>query len=155
MMGLGALLFGKSRTIAHGRLVIDAPPRTVKWRRVRPKESGPEVHAWLAGEDNVVTVSSGDLKARAGRDMIVEYEGGDRAVIRKDIFKRTYKSIGAGRYSKRTDITLRYFEVEHPVCVKTLEGLQDAEPGDWIMQGMAGELWPIAPGEAQSRYAPA
>jgi hypothetical protein len=155
MMGLGEFLFGKSRTTAHGRLVIDAPPRTVKWRKVRPKESGPEVHAWPAREDDIVTLGGGDLQACAGRDMIVEYEDGDRAVIRKDIFKHTYKRVGAGRYRKRTDITLRYFEATHPVCVKTLEGLQDAEPGDWIMQGMAGELWPIGHAEAEARYAPA
>ncbi len=135
--------------------MIDAPPRTVKWRRVRPKEEGPEVHAWEARHDDTVALDGGDLKAQAGRDMIVEYESGDRAVIRKDIFKRTYKRVAAGRYRKRTDITLRYFEAQHPVCVKTLEGLQDAEPGDWIMQGMAGELWPVQPSEAEARYAPA
>jgi hypothetical protein len=38
--------------------------------------------------------------------------------------------------------------------VKTLEGDQQAKPGDWIMQGVAGELWPVPREEALRKYEP-
>jgi hypothetical protein len=41
------------------------------------------------------------------------------------------------------------------VLVQTLEGPQVAHPGDWIMQGVAGELWPVPHEKARQKYQPA
>jgi hypothetical protein len=49
---------------------------------------------------------------------------------------------------------LRYFTLDRPVMVETLEGLQRAAPGDWIMQGVAGELWPTPREKALAKYEP-
>jgi hypothetical protein len=66
-----------------------------------------------------------------------------------------YEPLGGGLYRKRTDVILRYFTLKRRVVVQTLEGPQAARPGDWIMQGVAGELWPISPEKAREKYEPA
>lgn len=86
--------------------------------------------------------------------MIVDHGGGDRSVVKCDIFERTYEPLGGGLYRKRSDIVLRYFTLEEPATIETLEGLQDAEPGDWIMQGVAGEMWPVPRDKALEKYQP-
>lgn len=133
--------------------VLDEAPAGVTWRHVHPKPS-PPVRAWLAEADTGVETGQGRLRARGGKDYIIDYGGGDRAVIRADIFERTYQRVGAGEYAKRTDIVLRYFTLKRRVVVQTLEGRQRAEPGDWIMQGLAGELWPVPRAKALSKYEP-
>jgi hypothetical protein len=143
-------IFGRRPT---ERDVIDEPPAGVIWREVRPKPS-PPVRARRAESDCHVETGQGVLKARGGKDYIIDYGGGDRAVIRGDIFERTYKRVAEGQYAKRTDIVLRYFELDRPAIVETLEGPQRGEPGDWVMQGVAGELWPVPRDKALSKYQP-
>ncbi|MEQ1812792.1 MAG: hypothetical protein ABL889_22890, partial [Terricaulis sp.] len=72
-----------------------------------------------------------------------------------DIFERTYRKRIFGGYEKRPDVVYRYFTLPRAAIVQTPEGPQRAEPGDWIMQGVVGELWPVRPDEAASKYAPA
>lgn len=95
------------------------------------------------------------LKARGGKDYIIDYGGGDRAVVRGDVFELTYARNSDGGYVKRPDIVLRYFTLNRPVMVETLEGPQRAAAGDWIMQGVAGELWPVPVKKALAKYEPA
>ena len=97
--------------------------------------------------------AQGKLQARGG-DYIVTYEAGDQAVVRADIFEKTYEPDGVGIYKKRSDIVLRYFKLKRPALVHTLEGEQRAEPGDWIMQGVAGELWPVPEEKTLQKYDP-
>lgn len=75
--------------------------------------------------------------------------------MRGDIFERTYARVGEGWYTKRSDVVLRYFTLERPVTVETLEGLQRAAAGDWIVEGVAGELWPAPRKKALAKYEPA
>jgi len=49
-------------------------------------------------------------------------------------------------------VLLRYFTLKQRVVVETLEGPQTAEPGDWIMQGVEGELWPVSPEKGAEKY---
>ena len=150
-MGLLQSIFGKrSRSLD----VIASPPRGVRWRRVRPKPQ-PPVRAWRAEADCTVETGQGTLRARGGADYIVDYGGGDRAVVRADIFERTYARAGDGCYTKRSDIVLRYFTLDHPVMVETLEGPQRAAAGDWIVEGAVGELWPAPREKALAKYEPA
>jgi hypothetical protein len=130
-------------------------PDHVDWVYVRPRGSSRAVHAWLAADDCRVATEHGMLTARGGQDVIIEYGPEDAAVVRRDIFDRTYETLGDGRYRKRTDVTFRYFTLDHPALIDTLEGVQRAEAGDWIVEGLDGELWPIPPSKAAKKYKPA
>lgn len=132
--------------------VIEDAPEGADWHYVHPRVRKGAVHAWLAVDDCRVATEHGVLTARGGKDVIVEYGPEDSAVVRRDIFDRTYEALGDGRYRKRTDVTFRYFTLDHPVLVDTLEGLQRAAAGDWIVEGLDGELWPIAPSKAAKKY---
>ena len=57
-----------------------------------------------------------------------------------------------GRFQKRTDLTYRFFQLPYPVIVRTDEGPQRAEPTDWIMEGLHGEIWPISEEAAHRTY---
>lgn len=133
-------------------MVLQYPPRDVEWRRVRPRGEAAPVHAWRAEADQFVDTAHGRLRARGGEDMIVVHEDGARAVVRGDIFERTYEALGGGLYRKRSDLTFRYFTLDRPALVRTLEGDEHAEPGDWIMEGVVGELWPAQREEAERKY---
>jgi len=147
-MNVAEFIFGKRR-----RDVIDEARDDMDWRHARPKPS-PPVRAWLAETDCSVETGQGPLKARGGKDYIIAYGAGDRAVVRRDIFERTYAPAGAGAYVKRTDVVLRYFVLQAPAIVETLEGPQRGAAGDWVMQGVAGELWPVPAAKALSKYDP-
>ena len=41
------------------------------------------------------------------------------------------------------------------VAIKTLEGTMEAEPGDWIIRGVQGELYPCKPDIFAATYEPA
>lgn len=151
-MGLVSLLFGGRR---EPREHIAEPPLNAHWRLVRPRPGQPPIRARLAEADTTVSTAHGQLTARGGQDYIVTYEFDDHAVVRRDIFERTYKPIGSGLYQKRTDVVLRYFTLDRPVIVETIEGDQKADAGDWIMQGVTGELWPVPRAKAAEKYEPA
>jgi hypothetical protein len=136
-------------------LLIEYAPKDANWRRVRPRYDADPVRAWCAETDSVIVTDHGELKVRGGRDMIVTQELGHNSVVRADVFDRTYESLGGGLYRKRHDLVLRYFTLDRPALVRTLEGEQHAEAGDWIMEGVIGELWPIDAEEAERKYRPA
>lgn len=152
-MNLVNLIFGE-RPPAYVRQTISAPPRGVEWHEARPRPDNGAVRAWRAEADHNIRTNQGVLKARGGKDYIIEYEDGDHAVVRSDIFERTYEALGGGLYKKRADIILRYFTLKRAALVETLEGAQEAKPGDWIMQGVTGELWPVPREKALEKYEP-
>ena len=130
---------------------IDHAPSGVHWRKAHPK--GEErVRAWIAAEDCEVVTSHGVLKARGGHDMIVAYGPRDVSVVRRDLFKRTYEALGGGVFRKRTDVPVRYFVLDRPAIVETLEGEQQGAPGDWVVEGADGELWPVSAEAAKRKY---
>lgn len=145
-MNLGRFMLGP-RSEEH----ISAPPSNAEWRSVVAKPQ-PAVRARMAEANADIRTGHGVLRAVRGRDYIVEYDGGDHAVVRADIFEKTYEPLGGGLYRKRTDVLLRYFTLTRRVVVETLEGPQTAEPGDWIMQGVEGELWPVSPEKGAEKY---
>lgn len=149
-MSLTTLLFG--RRPDDGLKTVKALPRGVDLQCVRARADSEVIRAEKAVRDGVIDVGGGKLRYRAQRDYVLEYADGSRSVARADIFERTYRPLGDGRYAKRDDLELRYFTMPKPVMVRTLEGLQRAEAGDWIMQGVAGELWPVPPERAERKY---
>lgn len=123
-------------------------------REVRARQA-PAKRAWLAESDANVHTEHGVLRAKAGEDYVLAHGPGDHSIVRRDIFEIMYQPLGGGLYRKRTDIKYRYFTLKRRVVVQTLEGPQAAKPGDWIMQGVKGELWPVSPEKAREKYEPA
>jgi len=149
-MNLFTLVFGEKP-----RRVITAPPANAYWKSVRATADHMPVRARCAEADCVMETGKGRLKAREGEDYIISYGHEDHAVIRKDVFEATYEPVGEDLYRKRTDVVFRYFTLPYACTVETLEGPQRANPGDWIMQGVEGELWPIPAEKAETKYGPA
>lgn len=139
---------------ARGRIVISRPPADVDWRSVRPRDDALPVRAWVAEADHAIGSDHGKMQAKGGEDVIIAHGEDDQSVVRLDIFERTYEPLGGGLYRKRDDVVLRYFTLDRPALVETLEGPQEAAPGDWIMQGVTGELWPVARDKALEKYRP-
>jgi hypothetical protein len=152
-MNVMRALFGSAPASSRAA-PLEAPPSGVRLRKVRPKPA-PAKRAWLAEDDCLVDTEHGKLRARAGKDYILAHGPVDHSVIRRDIFEATYEPLGGGLYRKRTDVILRYFTLKRRVVVQTLEGAQVARPGDWIMQGVKGELWPVSAEKAREKYEPA
>jgi len=133
---------------------ITAPPRRARLRKVRAKEA-PAKRAWMAESDCHVHTEHGVLLARGGKDYVLAHGPGEHSVVRRDIFEAMYEPLGGGLYRKRTDVILRYFTLNRRVVVQTLEGPQAAHPGDWIMLGLKGEMWPVSAEKARQKYEPA
>ncbi len=150
-MNLLNVIFGERPKSRTGPLT--SPPNGVKWRQVRVKEA-PAKRAWLAEGDCHVDTEHGVLQARGGKDYVLAHGPSDHSVVRNDIFEATYEPLGGGLYRKRTDVILRYFTLKRRIVIQTLEGPQVAAPGDWIMQGVKGELWPVSPEKAREKYEP-
>lgn len=134
---------------------INHAPTSVIWRRVRPRPSAEPVQAELARWSGTLDTPRGPLRYEADNHYIVTYGPDDRAPVRRKLFESTYRRREDGSFEKRTDHVTRYFTLSYPVIVETLEGDELAQPGDWIMQGAAGELWPISADDAQAKYEPA
>jgi hypothetical protein len=146
LMTMLELIFGKT----HKR-EITTPPRGVKFHEVRPREDQRPVRAWVADRDGDVRKPDGVLHYARG-DYLVEHSAEDIAVVRKEVFDKMYRPIGGGEYVKRSDIVLRYFTLSHDVIVQTDEGPHEARAGDWIMCGLAGEIWPVDAEKAREKY---
>ncbi|MGD9965906.1 MAG: hypothetical protein AB7T59_05255 [Hyphomonadaceae bacterium] len=153
-MNVMRALFGAPAQSSPRPPSLTSPPTGVRMRRVRAK-AAPAKRAWLADTDTLLDSEHGKLRARAGKDYVLAHGPGDHSVVRRDIFEATYEPLGGGLYRKRTDVIFRYFTLKQRVVVQTLEGPQAARPGDWIMQGVKGELWPVSAEKAREKYEPA
>src|SRR5262249_54299991 len=127
-MAIDEVIFDGDPSLTRTPVVIRSAPRHARWREVRPKPDRERVRARRAEADHDVTTRQGKLRARGGQDFIVTYAAGDHAVVRADIFEKTYEPDGIGIYKKRSDIVLRYFTLERAALIHTLEGEQRAEP---------------------------
>ncbi|MET0183358.1 MAG: hypothetical protein ABW199_10770 [Caulobacterales bacterium] len=160
-MSLIELLFGRAHKaearhpLAGKVRVLNEPPLDANWRDVRPRPDGTMVRAEKALKDGEVETKYGAMRYRAGDHYIVEHAPGERAVVRSDVFEHAYWPLGEGRFEKRTDIVYRYFIAPERLLVRTLEGFEEAQPGDWIMQGVADEMWPMRAETGRARYEPA
>ncbi len=142
------LIFGKT----HKR-EIAAPPRGVRFTKVRPREGQIPVRAWVADKAGTVRKPNGPLYYQRG-DYLVEHNSEDIGVVRREVFDKSYRAVGSGEYVKRTDIELRYFTLPYDAVILTDEGPQEAKAGDWIMHGLVGEIWPIDADKARQKYEP-
>jgi len=134
------------------RSPADLPPGT-PLRIVRARGRGERVIALLAKDDGVAATQDGQrIPYRAGEHYLVDYPSGARQVVRRDIFEKTYRRTRSGAFRKNTDIRYRAAIATTPLQVETLEGPRTAHAGDWIMIGVADEMWPVPAAEATRKY---
>ena len=53
------------------------------------------------------------------------------------------------------DITVEQPLIGYDLTINTLEGAMVAQPGDWIIKGVKGELYPCKPDIFEATYEPA
>lgn len=149
-MNLGEIIFGRR---PQSSFVSEAPVG-VRWQEVHPRR-GPAVEAHLAQDNGFLRSQRGHMRFRAGKHYLVTRRDGEQSVIKRSVFERTYQQRPDGQFEKRADVTYRYFTLPHTVVVATLEGPQRADAGDWIIEGVDGEVWPVKPERAAEIYDPA
>lgn len=132
--------------------IITKVPPGVTWTQVTARTQGRTVRAKLAKRQGRLRTKRGPIAYAPGRHYIIDYGHGDKAVARRDIFERIYLPVGGGKYEKRSEIVYRYFTLPYAVTVNTAEGPEAAKAGDWIMEGVEGELYPISPDRAREIY---
>jgi hypothetical protein len=149
-MNLGEIIFGRR---PHTTFVSQAPPGA-NWRNLRPKP-GPGVEAHLAQDNGFLQSPRGHMRYRAGKHYLLTRQDGEQSVVKRHVFERTYQQRRDGLFEKRTDVSYRYFTLPYEVVVGTQEGPQRADAGDWIVEGVDGEVWPVKPERAVEIYDPA
>lgn len=128
-------------------------PTNTRMRIVRPRGRGEKVMALLAKSDGEILTDDGQsVPYRAGEHYIVDYPSGSRQVVRRDVFEKTYRKVRSGVFRKNTDIRYRAAVVREPLTIGTLEGVREAKAGDWVMIGVADEMWPVPADEAVRKY---
>lgn len=128
-------------------------PSNTPLRIVRPRGRGEKVLALLAKADGEIITQDGvHVPYTAGEHYVVDYDNGSRQVVRRDIFERTYRKVREGVFRKKTDIRYRAAILQAPLNVETLEGVRAAHAGDWVMIGVADEVWPVPADEAKRKY---
>jgi hypothetical protein len=89
------------------------------------------------------------MKADAG-DWAVRDPDGDSWSVRDDIFRASYEPVDGQQWRRRGAVLAR------PACnaeiIDTLEGPATASDGDWVVQGVHGELWPVPADQFARRY---
>ncbi|MFT3728903.1 MAG: hypothetical protein QM759_13855 [Terricaulis sp.] len=146
-MTLGEIIFGRR---PQSTFLTDAPAG-VHWRQIRPKR-GPAIEAHLAQDNGFLRSPRGHMRYRVGKHYLITRQDGSQSVVKRPTFERTYQQRADGQFEKRTDITYRYFTLPDTVVVATLEGPQRADSGDWIVEGVDGELWPVKRERAREIY---
>lgn len=134
--------------------VIAKPPARTVLRDAHPivGDNAQVVKAKLATADGTVPTSwGGDLRFRKGKDYVLQYGPNDFGVVRADIFADTYKRTRGG-YVKNPKVNLQYFIADREMHIRTLEGVVLAKPGDHVMVGTRGEMWPVRPDKFRAKY---
>jgi hypothetical protein len=80
-------------------------------------------------------------------------DDGDIRTITNPEFLASHEHL-AGDTWRRSGI-LRAWQVTERILIRTKEGNATARPGDWIVQGPAGERWPVRDDQFRRSYRPA
>jgi hypothetical protein len=93
-----------------------------------------------------------DLYGNAG-DWRVTDERGDERTVRDLEFRASHEPLGGDRW-RRTGVN-RAWRIGSPVRVRSLEGSQTAQAGDWIVEDPGGARWAVSDEAFQHGYQPA
>lgn len=85
--------------------------------------------------------TSGDELSGVAGDWHVIDEIGDERTVRDPEFQASHELLGGHRW--RRIGTVRAWQVDETVVLRTMEGRAVAERADWIVQGRRGERWPV------------
>lgn len=96
------------------------------------------------------TESGQTMQARPGDWEVREPDGGRVWSVRDDIFRNRYQQVD-GQLWRRSG-TVRARPARDGEIIDTLEGVVTARAGDWVVEGEAGERWPVPAQEFASRY---
>jgi hypothetical protein len=96
------------------------------------------------------TVPSGEeMHGNPGDWRVVDSTGALRTVTDPD-FQSSHEPLGNGRWHRTGTVTA--WPAAEAVRIRTKEGNATAQPGDWIVEGPAGERWPISDDQFQASY---
>jgi hypothetical protein len=140
---------------SHANIIkkpAELPPHT-PIRIVRLRGRGKKVAAALASTDGEILTELGTpVRYTAGDHYLVERPSGRRDVIRRDIFERTHRKIGESLYRENDDIRYRAAIAKTELNIATDDGVRTAREGDWVMIGVADEMWPLPADQAKRKY---
>jgi hypothetical protein len=83
---------------------------------------------------------------------VVDDAGNMRTVTDPD-FQTSHEPVGGGRW-RRTG-TYQAWQAPETVVLRTREGRVTARPGDWIVEALTGERWPVRDEQFRWSYRPA
>lgn len=66
----------------------------------------------------------------------------------------TGKNVGEIKSFAGLDVSVQYYDLPPTLRIYTLEGVMTAKPGDWIIKGVQGELYPCKPDVFEKTYEP-
>lgn len=124
----------------------EGPPAAAIFRRVG------EVRAEQLSADRTWRSPAGDTCTGSAGDWLVIDESGQERTVRSGEFHASHEPLGGGRW-QRTGTVLAW-PVDEATVVRTLEGNAVAEAGDRIVQGPAGERWPVKHDQFTRGYVP-
>ena len=96
------------------------------------------------------TSASGEQMRAAAGDWAVCGPDGNTWSVRDDIFVSTHEQLDGTRWRRSGVVQAR--KARAGEVVETLEGPLTAQPGDWIVRGPAGEMWPVGPQTFRAQY---
>jgi hypothetical protein len=97
---------------------------------------------WTSHSGETMNADAGDWEVRDG--------DADSWSVRDDIFRSTYEHLDGDRWHRGGVVVAR--RARGGETVNTLEGPVTAADGDWVVQGVEGEQWPVPGEEFARRY---
>jgi hypothetical protein len=95
--------------------------------------------------------SGEELRGDAGDWHVIDGRGTARTVSDAE-FRSSHTRLDDGRW-QRVGV-FRAWQVREEVVLRTKEGSATARPGDWVVEGPAGERWPVSDGQFRRSYRP-
>lgn len=115
-----------------------------RFRRVGEVRAERRVAAW-----QWTTTSGETMQANAG-DWSVSDSHDDEWSVDDAIFEQTYEKTADDRYRRLG--TVRARPAVEGELIRTLEGDVEARSGEWVVEGSAGEQWPVPGDQFRDRY---
>jgi hypothetical protein len=127
-------------------LPTDGPPTAADFKRIGL------VQAKQLGKPRRWTLRTGEeMRGNPGDWQVTDSEGNLRTVTDPE-FHGSHELV-KGRTWRRIGVH-RAWQVTEDVLVRTKEGDATARPGDWVVQGPAGERWPVRDEQFRRGYLP-
>jgi hypothetical protein len=98
------------------------------------------------------TLPSGEELFGDAGDWHVIDGGGTARTVTDSEFRSSHCQLADGRWQRIG--VFRAWQVAEAVVLRTKEGSATAQPGDWVVEGLAGERWPVSDGQFRRSYRP-